>query len=67
MQYPTFKRRQRVHALAFVGPTCERDWREKATITARETDFLDGNWYRVRFDNGDRLCVHASRLMAANQ
>ena len=63
---PTYTRRQRVHSLAFVGPTFERDWSEKATIVGRhESD--GGHWYVIRFDDGSMISSHASRLMAANE
>lgn len=62
---PTFARRQRVRTLAFVGPNCERDWSERATVIGRHAD-LDGNWYVIRFDDGGTITSHASRLMADN-
>ena len=60
-------RNQPVRVLSFVGPAFQRDWSQTAKIVRRESDFLDGNWYIVRFDtDGARLCVHAERLMAQN-
>jgi hypothetical protein len=59
----------RVHILSFVGSNFEPCWKEKGTVlkpTARETP-PNAEWHIVRFDNGDTLCIHQSRLMVANE
>jgi hypothetical protein len=58
----------RVHILSFVG-NFEPCWKEKGTVlkpTARQKP-PSPEWNVVRFDSGGTLCIHQSRLMAANE
>lgn len=56
----------RVHILSLVGAAvC---WKEKGTVlkpTARQRP-PSADWFIVRYDNGDTLCLHKSHLMIAN-
>jgi hypothetical protein len=58
----------RVHILSFVGIGFEPCWKEKGTVlkpTSRQRPPSD-DWSIVRYDNGDTLCIHRSRLIVEN-
>lgn len=59
-----YKRNQTARILAFTGPTFERDWSETVTIVRADKAWT--GWWIVRFADGAKLCVHASRLMPSN-
>jgi hypothetical protein len=64
-----YRPNQTVRVKRLVGPYFEPDWKEKATIArprAINLPMPGPDWYLVRFDDGGKLCIHASNLMADN-
>jgi hypothetical protein len=60
-----FARRQRVRIQTLAGPDFTPAWNERGAVV-RPDGNRDG-WYIVQFDDGGRLSIHASRLMASDE
>lgn len=60
-----YTRRQRVRIQTLAGPDFTPAWNERGAVV-RPDGNRDG-WYIVQFDDGGRLSIHASRLMASDE